>query len=745
MAAGLLVEHVRCGLSVELEGVRILLPDGSADELLAGDCEAGREPLPADDCAGNPSRARADCVLISAAHSALVPGVLELCACAAGQVLATEPMIALLRAQLFELEHAAHFDRACAHSRFAAATTDAPCSPQRPRARVGLACIEAVRDRLASVVYGQRVRIGPLILTAASAGGILGAAHWSVRTSTGFVLGLVAPSCEPARSAQGARPYALRPDPFALRTAHALVLPRCALASRRAPSLPRPPQRPAAFAAMLGAVCSALRAPEMGLEAVVVLSLAHGALAEVLDALGRALDLPREHGLRAEASALHLVVVAPSAPPLLAFHAAAPEWHSAERQRHAMGPNYLYPFGAWQRAGRLVLAPDWIGAAPYAREGAGLQPRAIFVCSTQAWADSPARPAEYMRWLPVPLDAAAARAVELRASRAGRSSAGVGGGDEATAGCGAGTLPAVGAAWLASERLLHWEGAAAMLAASGAKPAHIIVPLELGWCRGEGSGAGEVGGRGESGERSSGRGGGGASAELADLADALRAELCAKPSAPARNGELPAMLLLEPGGAVRVPTTDGLSFSARLSEGAARALVARRTSDGKHAFADTQLLLVEGGGKGGKRRGLTLELPAAMALDGAAYSAAGAGLDGAAGAEGARLFWGAPDPRRVLGSLEQLGFDAECVAVSHAGAAVCAGHKGGACGLEAVGAHEAVEVRLLGQHAGAKLVISDRMSEIVVDGRAGIDASAALVARRALRQIVLGELLASGP
>jgi hypothetical protein len=55
------------------------------------------------------------------------------------------------------------------------------------------------------------------------------------------------------------------------------------------------------------------------------------------------------------------------------------------------------------------------------------------------------------------------------------------------------------------------------------------------------------------------------------------------------------------------------------------------------------------------------------------------------------------------------------------------------------------EVRLLGQYTGAKLVLTADSTHVVVDGRLGISAGAALVARRTLREVVLGELLRAGP
>lgn len=674
-------------LTIELEGVRILLPDAGCDELAASGCAAGLAAPSA--CGGALARAlpRVDCALVCAAHSLVAPAVLELCARAAARIYATEPMVALLRAELSELERSARFDLA----------PDGHAPEERPG--VGLATIAAVRSHLVSVVYGQRVRVGPLTLTATSAGGVLGAAHWSVRASSGFCLAVAGPACEPARAALLAAPYALRPNPVALRPARALLLPRCALAARRGAGAPQQPAaRAPALVGMLSAVCAALRAPEAGLEPLVVLTQAHGALAEALEALGRVLDNPAAHGLRPEATELRLVLVAPSAPPLLAFCAAAPEWHLAERQRHAMGPNYLYPFGGWQKGGRLVLARNWAGAAPYVREGAELAARAILLCSAQAWEGAPPRPSASTRWLAVPLDAPAARAVERRAGAAG---AGEADGQP---------LLAREAAGLTAERLLSWEGALALLAASGAAPTHVI--CHTGRAAHHAAGAGGEGGDG------------GLSPALArEVGRSLRGP----GGAPA---EPPAVLLLHAGGgSARVPTADGSSFRAQLSDKAARALVARRTADSESAFAAARLLLVAGA-QDGEPHGLALELPVARAPGGPAR-----------GRVGGAVLWGAPDPRRVLGALEQLGFDAECVACAPlpaqgSGAAGARGARG-----EGARCAQRVEVRLLGQYAGATLAIGEGCSEVVVDARMGIGADAALVARRALRQVVLDELL----
>jgi hypothetical protein len=96
--------------------------------------------------------------------------------------------------------------------------------------------------------------------------------------------------------------------------------------------------------------------------------------------------------------------------------------------------------------------------------------------------------------------------------------------------------------------------------------------------------------------------------------------------------------------------------------------------------------------------------------------------------------WGSPDPASILGALEQIGLDAECYTVP------CPRHH------EHEGPDQSsVEIRLLGQYYGAKMVIAREGTQIVSDGVVGLSPANALVARRTLRQVLLSQLLASEP
>ncbi|KAJ1625425.1 hypothetical protein T492DRAFT_843938 [Pavlovales sp. CCMP2436] len=160
---------------------------------------------------------------------------------------------------------------------------------------------------------------------------------------------------------------------------------------------------------------------------------------------------------------------------------------------------------------------------------------------------------------------------------------------------------------------------------------------------------------------------------------------------------------------------------ATLSEAAAHSLVAKRPrGTDEVAYASARLRLAP---PAQGEADCSLSLPVSVSADGR--------VDGA----GAPALWGSPDPHRLVGALERLGFDAECWARP--------GGEGAEQEVEGAEAEWEVEVRLLGQYAGAKLVLRARSSEVLVDGRLGIDAGAALVARRTLRQVVLSELLVS--
>ncbi|KAJ1625424.1 hypothetical protein T492DRAFT_843937 [Pavlovales sp. CCMP2436] len=271
-------EHLR----VRLCGVHILVPDACSLSALVCDSLAY-------EAEGTP---RVDCVLVVDVHSALSASSLRVCArlepCV---ILATEPMAALFRAELCELEYHA-FAKTCDVAARRARPANGAAPPQP--AALGPDCIARIRARLTPVVHGQRLAVGELTLCASSCGGLLGACSWSLRTPSGFEAVVLGPTCEPAHSRTGVQVRALAADPLALRSARVLVLPRNAnpcggAVDGGAPAQPQQPvahspartradapAHPPAFVSMVGLVYAALCAADAALEPLVVLSLAHG-------------------------------------------------------------------------------------------------------------------------------------------------------------------------------------------------------------------------------------------------------------------------------------------------------------------------------------------------------------------------------------------------------------------------------------------------------------------------------------
>jgi hypothetical protein len=780
------VAHLHGYLLVKLDGAHIVVTH--ADATLA-------DGAPGAEAAGDASEppARVDCVLVSDAFSALQPEALAVCARATGRIYATEPMLALIRAELDEWQAAAAVReparRADADAEDAAdaeadADADDASGPAYGAAtRALLPLFARVRAKLSGVVYGQQLQVGPLLVVARAAGGVMGAAHWAVRRREagcaaegeeegacgGDALTLLGPLGEGADSPHARAVHAPAADARALRSATgAVVLPssRAAVAAaapfesprgsapgaaagsdaqrlsapprhalEAAAPLPapppsaRPPPPPSALSALVEATCAALRLPPCaGLDPLVVVTLAHGLLAELVEAVGGALAYPRAHGLPLEATGCALVLISAGAPALLSFAAAAPEWTSARRGAAALAPAPLLPWAQWRQSSRLVLCASWAGAAPFVRECARAAVRCVVVCAAQLAAAAPARPAAGCAWLVLAADADAARAA--RSAPLARAGA-------------ARFAPAL--ACCAAERRLSAADALALLARAGARPAHLLLPL-----RGRG-GAADAAAAADGGD-----GDGGARAAAAAAAAAARA--C---------GLRAAVRVLPRGGAAVALPMAPASRRAILSLAAARSLSALRApADGGGggdgggcgdgvacAYANASLRF--GGRESDAALGTDDALPvlavgARHAADASAPAQRGdARGDGDGGGDGDgdgdSLLWGPPpEPQRVVGALERLGFDAECFALA-SGVGV-GGGGGGGVGGGGGGASAAVrEVRLLGQYTGAKLVLTADSTHVVVDGRLGISAGAALVARRTLREVVLGELLRAGP
>lgn len=633
-----------------------------------------------------------------------------------GRLLATEPVVATLRAAWHDELHA----HGCVRPIDEAALRAEPEVDSAARRSEISACLA----RLTTVVYGQVVEVGATSVCAYSAGATLGAANWVLHARGDYRVALLGSVTD-----LGGLPrvHALSSQPGALAAADVLVLPivlsdqsahgsalkrMAALVSAalddsagagdgqgsaaesgggtapRPPHAGAPPQQPRA----LRCACAGEPRAPGGSDVLVTLSLEDGALVDAVEVLDAVLRARAGRGQRAPP----LVLVSSGASAALAFAQAAAEWAAPERQPRGFAPSPVFPFAEMQRHGRLHVVRHWAEAAGWVRASAAELPRAVLLCTAAMLSAAPSQPRADGRWRVLPLDAASAR----EAAR--------------TLGARGGAL-VEGLPCFAHARRLRARDANALVSrtlrphslALSAPPAALLAALRL---------------RGAHGAESA--------------AEAPVAQASAPPAPPRVH------VLGGAGEPLRLPARGGF-WRARLDGAVAAALPALLGPPGAdlgcvgsvapsrgagHAGADAAWACVPDArfsvalGASGE-----LTLSAAPARGRAAQQPARAEYSGAR--SGRCRLWGRPDPDRVLDALEALGIQARAFVD-----APTPGARGAGAAEPAEPEPSRIEIRLLGEYAGAGAVLHRDCTEIFVDGRRdGLAPGAAHVALESLR------------